>query len=119
MRPPFGCLKFLATRGFKNSAALLYDIRYILRAEVDDIVGNQTTVTAIDAFDFKSAENSRAGDGADSGIHARSITAGCKDAYTFDFCHNTFVYTDIVLGSDCKVTQKFPRLRLQQASKIN
>ncbi len=88
---PFGSLKFLATGGFQNRAATLYDVRHIGRGEFLNLVGNQAAITTVDSLYLESAENSRAGHGTYCSIHTGGVTSGCQNAYTFDFCHIVLV----------------------------
>ena len=83
----FGGHEFLAAGCLEDGAALLYDVRDVLCAEFHDFVGDQAAVAAIDAFYFKTCEYGRACDGADGGVHAGGVAAGCKYANGFDFCH--------------------------------
>ena len=85
-----GSLEFGATCRFQDSASHLNDIRYILGFEFHDFIGNKTAISTVYSFNFKSAENSRAGDGADGCIHAGGIASGSKNAYTFYVCHTCF-----------------------------
>ena len=72
-----GCLEY--------GSAHLYDVRYVLSLEFHYFVGYQAFVTAINAFDFESAENGRAGHGTDGSIHAGGVASGGEDADAFDF----------------------------------
>jgi len=83
----FGCLEFHTTGRLEYGAALLYDIRYILGAEIHYFVGDKPAVAAIDTFYSQPAEYCRTGDGADCGIHTGGVASGSKYAYTLDFCH--------------------------------
>jgi hypothetical protein len=65
----------------------LYDVRDVLSFEIDYFVSDEATIATIDTFYGESAENSSASHGADSGIHAGSITAGSKNAHAFYLCH--------------------------------
>ena len=82
-----GRLKLLAPGSLEDSAALLYDIRYVLSAKIHDFIGDESLVSAIDALDFQPTEYSGAGDRTDGGIHARGVAARREDAYTFNLCH--------------------------------
>ena len=80
-------LKFLATCGFQNRAAHLYDVGYVLCLEVDNLVGYQAPVAAVYTLYAETAEDGRAGDGSDSGIHSGSVASRGKDAYGFNCWH--------------------------------
>ena len=71
----FGSHELLAARRFQNSAALLNDIRHILSAKINYLIGYQTLEAAVNALYLKTAENSRTRHRTDSGVHARSVTS--------------------------------------------
>ena len=83
----FRGLELGAACRLEDRATHLDDIGDILSLELHDLIRDQATVTAVDALNLESAEDSRAGDGADGGVHAGSITSRGQNAYALDFCH--------------------------------
>ena len=86
---PFGGGEFLAAGSLQNSAAGLNDIGNVLSVKFLNLIGDEAAVAAIYTFDLKTSVDSRAGYGADCGVHAGGVSSGSQDAYTFDFCHNS------------------------------
>ena len=85
--PTLGRGELLAAGSLKDGTALLDDVRHILCAEIDYLVGDKTAITAIYTFDFQPIENCRTCDRTDCGIHARGIAAGSQNAYGLNLCH--------------------------------
>ena len=84
----FRSLELLAAGCLQDGAALLNDVGHVLSAEIHNLVGDETAVAAIYTFYFQTAEDGRAGHGADCGIHARGVASGCEDADSLDGRHS-------------------------------
>ncbi len=80
----FGGLEFLASGRLQNRSAAVYDVRDVLGLEFLDFIGDEAAVAAVDSFDFESAVDGRARDGADCGVHSGGVASGGQDADTFD-----------------------------------
>ena len=104
--------KFLASCGFENGATLLNDIRHILGFEFHYIIVDKSFISTVNAFHFKSAENCRAGHGANGGVHAWSIASGSENTDSFDLCHNEYklkcLYLKIFFWSH-KFSNNYPK----------
>ena len=85
---PFGCFEFCAASRFENCTALLNNVADILCFERNDLVGDQTTITSHDAFDFKAVVNCGTSHRTDCSVHAWSIAARSQNTDTLDLCHN-------------------------------
>ena len=81
----FGGLELLAARRLEDGAAALDDVGDVLGVEVNDFVGDEAAVAAVNALDLETVENCGAGDRADGGVHSRRIASRGEDADGLDF----------------------------------